>query len=74
MSVWVFIPRKTVLCPPVLPQYAYATGSTNTIHPTTLTYTNGLAVTIGYGTTGEINDYGSRVDGLIDGANHSRDF
>ena len=49
-------------------QYAYANGSTNTIRPTTLTYPNGRAITIGYGTTGGINDSVSRVDGLIDGA------
>ena len=49
-------------------QYSYANGSTNTIRPTTLTYPNGRALTIGYGTSGGINDAASRVDGLIDGA------
>ena len=49
-------------------QYSYANGSTNTIRPTTLTYPNGRVLTIGYGTSGGINDAASRVDGLIDGA------
>ena len=48
-------------------QYAYANGSANTIRPTTLTYPNGRAITISYGTSGGINDSASRVDGLIDG-------
>ena len=49
-------------------QYSFASGSTNTIRPTTLTYPNGRALTIGYGTSGGINDAASRVDGLIDGS------
>jgi RHS repeat-associated protein len=48
--------------------YAYTNGSTNMIRPTTLTYPNARAITIGYGTTGGINDSASRVDSLIDGA------
>ena len=51
-----------------LVQYAYANGSSNTIRPTTLTYPNGRAITVGYGTTGGINDSITRVDGLIDGS------
>ena len=47
-------------------QYAYLNGSTNMIRPTTLTYPNGRAVTIGYGTSGGINDACSRVDNLTD--------
>ncbi|HEY0984945.1 RHS repeat domain-containing protein [Schlesneria sp.] len=49
-------------------QYSYANGSANSIRPTTLTYPNGRAITIGYGTSGGINDAASRVDALIDGA------
>ncbi|MEI8018455.1 MAG: RHS repeat-associated core domain-containing protein [Schlesneria sp.] len=51
-----------------LVQYAYANGSSNTIRPTTLTYPNGRAITVSYGTTGGINDSITRVDGLIDGS------
>ena len=47
-------------------QYAYTNGSTNMIRPTTLTYPNGRAIAIGYGTANGINDSASRVDGLID--------
>ena len=49
-------------------QYAYTNGSTNMIRPTTLTYPNARAITIGYGTSGGINDSSSRVDNLTDGA------
>jgi RHS repeat-associated protein len=38
------------------------------IRPTTLTYPNARAITIGYGTAGGINDSASRVDNLTDGA------
>jgi RHS repeat-associated protein len=38
------------------------------IRPTTLTYPNARAITIGYGTSGGINDCASRVDNLTDGA------
>ena len=62
LTIWV-VPGTT---PKV--QYSYANGSTNTIRPTTLTYPNGRALTIGYGTSGGINDAASRVDGLIDGS------
>ena len=47
-------------------QYAYADGTSNMIRPTTLTYPNGRALTIGYGTGGGINDSTSRVDNLTD--------
>jgi YD repeat-containing protein len=47
-------------------QYGYYNGSTNTIRPQTLIYPNGRAITIGYGTSGGINDAASRVDNLTD--------
>ena len=48
-------------------QYAYANGSANMIRPT-LTYPNGRAITVSYGTAGGISDSASRVDNLTDGA------
>ena len=47
-------------------QYAYYSGSTNTIRPQALTYPNGRAIAIGYGTSGGINDSCSQVDNLSD--------
>lgn len=57
-------------------QYGYASGSTNTIRPTTLTYPNGRVLTFSYGTWGGISDHASRVASLIDndGTTHLVDY
>ncbi|MBM3998455.1 MAG: hypothetical protein FJ297_02745 [Planctomycetes bacterium] len=47
-------------------QYGYASGSANTIRPTTMTYPDGRVLTYGYGTAGGNNDAASRVESLID--------
>ncbi len=45
-------------------RYDYASGSANTIRPTTLTYPNGRMLTFSYGTSGGISDHASRVASL----------
>ncbi len=47
-------------------QYGYASGSDNTIRPTTLTYPDGRVLTYGYGTANGIDDATSRVASLVD--------
>ncbi len=42
-------------------QYGYASGSANTIRPTTMTYPNGRVLTYGYGSSGGNNDAAGRV-------------
>ena len=49
-------------------QYAYASGSSNTIRPTSVTYPNGRVITFDYGTAGGINDQASRVESIKDGS------
>ncbi|MEJ7594318.1 MAG: hypothetical protein WKF77_22505 [Planctomycetaceae bacterium] len=54
-------------------QYAYASGSANTIRPTTVTYPNGRVVTYGYDSSNSMADALSRVAAVIDndgGATH----
>ncbi|MFN6027616.1 MAG: RHS repeat-associated core domain-containing protein, partial [Planctomyces sp.] len=58
-------------------QYAYASGSANTIRPTTVTYPNGRVVTYGYDTSNSMADALSRVVAVIDddgGATHLADY
>jgi RHS repeat-associated protein len=55
-------------------QYGYANGSANTVRPTSLTYPNGRAITLDYGTAGQTNDLLSRIASLIDGATHLADY
>lgn len=47
-------------------QYAYASGSANTIRPTTVTYPNGRVVTYGYDSSNSMSDALSRVAAVID--------
>jgi hypothetical protein len=47
-------------------QYAFASGSANTIRPTSMTYPNGRVLASSYGTTNGIDDAASRVTSLID--------
>ena len=47
-------------------QYSYASGTSNTVRPTSVTYPNGRAVTFDYGTSGGIDDSASRVASLVD--------
>jgi len=49
-------------------QYAFASGSTNTVRPTCVTYPNGRVVSYDYGTTNGINDVISRIEAVKDGA------
>jgi RHS repeat-associated protein len=58
-------------------QYAYASGSANTIRPTTVTYPNGRVVTYGYNASNSMADALSRVAAVIDndgGATHLADY
>jgi len=58
-------------------QYAYASGSANTIRPTTVTYPNGRVVTYGYDSSNSMADALSRVAAVIDndgGATHLADY
>ncbi len=58
-------------------QYAYASGSANTIRPTTITYPNGRVVTYGYDSSNSMADALSRVAAVIDndgGATHLADY
>jgi hypothetical protein len=47
-------------------QYGYASGSANTIRPTTLTYPHGRVLTYDYGAGGGKDDAASRVAELVD--------
>ncbi len=47
-------------------QYAYLSGSANSIRPTLMTYPNGRVLTYSYGTAGGANDALSRTAALID--------
>ncbi len=57
-------------------QYGYATGSDNTIRPTTLTYPDGRVLNYNYGSSGDTNDSLSRIASLIDndGTTHLADY
>lgn len=58
-------------------QYGYATGSDNTVRPTTLTYPDGRVLTCDYGSTGAVDDALSRVAALVDddgGSTHLADY
>jgi RHS repeat-associated protein len=57
-------------------QYGFATGSANTIRPTSMTYPNGRVLTYSYGTANGIDDAASRVASLIDnnGTTHLADY
>jgi hypothetical protein len=58
-------------------QYGYASGSANTIRPTTITYPNGRELTYGYGTTDSMADALSRIASIIDndaGSTHLADY
>lgn len=48
-------------------QYGYASGSANTIRPTSLTYPNARVVSYDYGAAGSIPDAVSRIDAIKDG-------
>jgi RHS repeat-associated protein len=47
-------------------QYAYLSGSANSIRPTSMTYPNGRVLTYSYGTAGGANDALSRIAALVD--------
>jgi RHS repeat-associated protein len=47
-------------------QYGYASGSDNTIRPTTITYPDGRVITYDYGTSGGIDDALSRIGSIVD--------
>jgi len=58
-------------------QYGYASGSANTIRPTSITYPNGRVITYDYGTASGMNDALSRVGSILDddaGATHLADY
>ena len=58
-------------------QYGYASGSTNTIRPTTITYPDGRVITYGYGAADGMNDAFSRIASIIDddgGSTHLADY
>ncbi|MBS0266027.1 MAG: RHS repeat-associated core domain-containing protein [Planctomycetes bacterium] len=57
-------------------QYGYASGSSNTIRPTSITYPNGRVVNYDYGTSQGMNDALSRIGSLIDndGVTHLADY
>ncbi len=57
-------------------QYAYATGSDNTIRPTTLTYPDGRVLNYNYGSSGGTDDSLSRIASLVDndGTTHLADY
>ncbi|MCY2962050.1 MAG: RHS repeat-associated core domain-containing protein, partial [Planctomycetota bacterium] len=47
-------------------QYAYLSGSANSIRPTSMTYPNSRVLTYSYGTAGGANDALSRISALVD--------
>jgi RHS repeat-associated protein len=47
-------------------QYGYASGSANSVRPTTVTYPNGRVITYGYGTTNSMADALSRITSIVD--------
>jgi len=47
-------------------QYGYTDGSANLVRPTGITYPNGRAVNVGYGTGGGMDDILFRVAAIID--------
>jgi RHS repeat-associated protein len=47
-------------------QYGYASGSANTIRPTTITYPDGRVISYDYGTADSMNDALSRIASIID--------
>ncbi|MCY2964772.1 MAG: hypothetical protein NT069_14230 [Planctomycetota bacterium] len=47
-------------------QYAYLSGSANSIRPTSMTYPNGRVLTYSNGTAGGANDALSRISALVD--------
>jgi YD repeat-containing protein len=58
-------------------QYGYASGSANTIRPTSLTYPDGRVITYGYGSSDSMPDVLSRVASIIDsdgGSTHLADY
>ncbi len=58
-------------------QYGYASGSANTIRPTTMTYPDGRVLTYDYDSSGGNNDAASRVESLVDddaGSTHLADY
>jgi len=58
-------------------QYGYASGSSNTIRPTTITYPDGRVVTYDYGTSGGKDDALSRIASIVDddaGSTHLADY
>jgi RHS repeat-associated protein len=58
-------------------QYGYASGSANTIRPTTVTYPNGRVITYSYGGGDSMSDALSRIAAIIDddaGATHLADY
>jgi RHS repeat-associated protein len=58
-------------------QFGYASGSANTIRPTTITYPNGRVITYGHGVTDSMSDALSRMAAIIDddaGSTHLADY
>jgi len=58
-------------------QYGYATGSANTIRPTSITFPNGRVISLSYGAADSMNDALSRVASIIDddaGSTHLADY
>jgi RHS repeat-associated protein len=47
-------------------QYGYASGSENTIRPTTITYPDGRVITYDYGASGGMDDVLSRIGSIVD--------
>ena len=58
-------------------QYGYASGSANTVRPTTITYPNGRVITYDYGSANSIPDAASRIASIVDddiGSTHLADY
>ncbi len=58
-------------------RYGYASGSANTIRPTTITYPNGRVLTYGYQAADSMDDALSRIGSIIDddaGSTHLADY
>jgi RHS repeat-associated protein len=58
-------------------QYGYASGSANTIRPTSITHPDGRVITYSYGTAYSMNDVLSRIASIVDddaGSTHLADY
>jgi RHS repeat-associated protein len=58
-------------------QYGYASGSANTIRPTTITYPNGRVITYRHGAADSMDDALSRIGSIVDddaGSTHLADY